>query len=147
MFEAKPTRGEASMVKAGKINRLAIAAVVLSGLIAALSFGPKEAQASKVINSYCSPSGDFCQYILRSDGKIKLEMRQFPLRGNYKLCVKPPGRGYTCKSFRWKKSGPIFKSTVTLARHFPSKGSGRYKVQWKTADGFKLGKTLSFRKR
>jgi hypothetical protein len=132
------------MIKTNK--RLVVGAVLLACLAAAVSLVPAGAQASKVVNSYCSPSGDFCQYILRSNGKIKLEMRQFPLRGNYKLCVKPPGRGYSCRVFRWKKSGPIFKSTVTFSRHFPSRKAGRYKVQWRTADGYKLGKSLSFRK-
>lgn len=106
---------------------------------------PATAEA-RVVESYCSPSGDFCQYIMRKDNRIKFEMRQFPLRGKYRLCVKPPGRGFTCKSFRWRRSGPIFKSVIDFNRQFPSKRKGRYRVQWRTSDGFKLGKTLSFRK-
>ena len=108
---------------------------------------PATAQGAKLIDSYCSPTGDYCQYVIRKEGKIKFEMRQFPLRGEYNLCVKPPRESFTCKTFRWRKSGPIFKSTVTFSRHFPSKKRGRYKVQWRSTDGFKIGKTLSFRKR
>jgi len=122
------------------MKRLTLLLVVVAGLLI-----PASAEA-KVVKSFCSPSGDFCQYIMRKDNRIKFEMRQFPLQGKYRLCVKPPRRGYICKTFRWRKSGPIFKSVVDFNRQFPSGRRGRYKVQWRTSDGYKLGKTLSFKK-
>lgn len=116
-------------------------------ILLTLAFMPATAQAAKTIDYYCSPTGDYCQFVYRKSGTIRLEMRQFPLRGSYTLCVNPPREGSTCKSFRWRRSGPIFKSTVTFARHFPSKERGRYKVSWYSPDDFKIGKTLKFRKR
>jgi hypothetical protein len=126
--------------------RLSIAPLLLFTVLLAMTAIPVSAQGAKTIDSYCSPSGDYCQFVIRKKGRIKLEMRQFPLRGKYNLCVKPPRETFTCKTFRWQRSGPIFKSTVTFSRHFPSKKRGRYKVLWRTTDGFRLGKTLSFRK-
>jgi hypothetical protein len=121
--------------------------LVIAAVLLALTAIPSTAQGAKLIDSYCSPTGDYCQYVLRKKGTIRLEMRQFPLRGKYGLCVKPPRETFTCKTFRWRKSGPIFKSSVTFARHFPSKKRGRYKVQWRSTDGYRIGKTLLFRKR
>jgi hypothetical protein len=125
------------------VTQLLVAASVVMALIA----GPSTAQGARLIDSYCSPSGDYCQYVIRKQGKIKFEMRQFPLRGKYSLCVKPPRESFTCKTFRWRKSGPIFKGTVTFSRHFPAAKPGRYKVQWRLPGGHRIGKTLSFRKR
>ena len=128
-------------------HRRFITPLLLLTALLAMAAIPATAQGAKIIDYYCSPSGDYCQVVLRKKGKIKLEMRQFPLRGKYNLCVKPPRETFTCKTFRWRRSGPIFKSTVTFSRYFPSKKRGRYKVSWRTTDGYKIGKTLSFRKR
>jgi hypothetical protein len=123
-----------------------ITPLLLLATLLVSTVAPTTAQGAKTIDSYCSPSGDYCQFVLRNKGKIKFEMRQFPLRGKYNLCVKPPRETFTCKTFRWRRSGPIFKSTVTFSRHFPSNKRGRYKVSWRTTDGYRIGRTLTFRK-
>ena len=141
-WDEDPSRGGSVVMRSSLIRSVLVTATLL--LFPALT--PAAAQGAKTIDSYCSPSGDYCQYVIRNKGKIKFEMRQFPLRGKYTLCVKPPRETYTCKNFRWRRSGPILKSTVTFSRHFPSKKRGRYKVQWRSTDGYRIGKTLSFRK-
>jgi hypothetical protein len=103
--------------------------------------------STKTIDSYCSPSGDFCQGVFREGGRIKLKMSQFPLRGKYQLCVKPPRQAQSCNKFRWrKKKMGVYRSGVDFATYYPSKQKGLYKVRWRSS-GSKIGKTMRFRKR
>ena len=115
-------------------------AVLLGGLIAA----PAASARVRVVDHFCSESGDYCLYVLRVHGRIKFEFREFPFRGDYKLCVKPPRHPVDCDHFFLHRQGPIFISRVDFARHFPHSYSGRYRVGW-TVDGFHLH-SLHFRK-
>lgn len=103
--------------------------------------------ASKPVDSYCSPTGDYCQGLLRAKDGIKADLRAFSFRGTYQLCVDPPKARQSCERFRFRRASfGIFKGRVTLARHFDLKRRGRYSVTWRTS-GFKIGQTLHFRKR
>jgi hypothetical protein len=125
------------------MKRIFVTALI--GLFALGLTGTAEA-STKTVDAYCSPSGDFCQGIFREDGRIKLRMSQFPFRGKYQLCVKPPRKSQSCNRFRWrKKKLGLFRGGVDFARHYPSKQKGRYKVTWRVS-GSKVGKTLKFRK-
>lgn len=114
--------------------------------ILALGFAGTAGASTKTVDTYCSPSGDYCQGVFREDGRIKLRMSQFPFRGKYQLCVKPPRSSRSCSKFRWrKKKLGLFRGGVDFASHFPSKRKGLYRVSWRTS-GTKIGKTLRFRK-
>ena len=125
--------------------------ILVATLIGVFAFGfSSTAEASaktKIIDSYCSPSGDFCQGVIRKNGRIKLVMDQFPLRGKFQLCVKPPRQSQSCNKFRWrKKKGSLYRRGVDFASNYPSRQKGLYKVSWRSS-GSKVGETLRFRKR
>lgn len=124
---------------------------LIGAVVASLALAPSAASAPRVIDAYCSPTGDFCQSVFIHDRMLKLEMRQFPLRGPYAICVKPPrNQPLACKKFRWRKAGPMLAGRVTAARHFPIRARGVYRVAWFTSDGqsfFRVGRVLQFRRR
>lgn len=125
---------------------IAAAGALVAILVLAVT-APGAGATLRPIDSHCSPSGDFCQGIFRKDERIKFDMAQFPFRGKYQLCVKPPRQKRSCGKFKWhRKTGSLFRSRVDFARNFPSKGRGLYRVTWRV-DGTKVGKTLRFRKR
>jgi hypothetical protein len=114
---------------------------------ACLLASPAPASAERVLDSYCSPSGDYCTVVVRSHGRIKLVLRTFSFRGSYELCVRPPGLSRECKSFRlFATRHGIYASRVDLARNFASSPRGRYAVSWRY-EGFRVGRALHFRKR
>ncbi len=101
----------------------------------------------RTIDSYCSPTGDYCTAITRQHGRVKLIVRTFSFRGRYQLCVKPPRHPRDCDSFHLDRANHgIFASKIDFARHFPHRFSGRYAVSWHQS-GFRLGPPLHFRKR
>ncbi|HEX7244071.1 MAG TPA: hypothetical protein VF245_00725 [Solirubrobacterales bacterium] len=108
---------------------------------------PTPAAADRVLDSHCSPSGDYCTAVVRSRGRIKLVLRTFSFRGSYELCVRPPGLPRECKSFRlFATRHGIYASRVDLARNFVTSRRGRYAVSWRY-EGFRVGPALHFRKR
>lgn len=96
-----------------------------------------------VRDRYCSPTGDYCTSALRSGDAVKLRLSTFSFSGRYRLCVKPPGRAATCKSFPLRPRSGMWVSSVTWYRSFPTRGSGRYTVTWHYG-GVRLGPPLSF---
>jgi hypothetical protein len=125
--------------------------LVLSICVAALSASPLAAQASassRVLDSYCSPSGDYCTSITRSaKGKIVLSLRTFALTDKYKLCVEAPVRKEPRECGYWwtkDKGNGLYVSKVLMRDHFFFKGPGRYRITWWYGDGNRLGKPLSF---
>jgi hypothetical protein len=125
------------------MRRLLVLFSVVAVLLVA-SAGP--ASAAHVIDSYCSPTGDFCTGVFREGGRIKFKIDTFSFRGTYKLCVKPPREPRECKSFNLvRKSGGIYGSKIDFGRAFSSHRNGRYAVSWHT-EGFRIGKTLHFSK-
>ncbi|MBK5233906.1 MAG: hypothetical protein JJE13_13115 [Thermoleophilia bacterium] len=124
----------------------------LAASLTALSmlFGATSANAgSGQLDSYCSPTSDFCQELVRDDGRVKAQLSTFSFRGKIQLCVQdPPATGHRfCEKFRLRsKAHGIYLSRVTLSRHFDFEFPGRYSVSWRFA-GTKIGKTLHFRRR
>lgn len=121
-------------------------AVVLSLVaLAAMTSSPASAE-TKVLDTYCSPTGDFCQGLFRKSGRVRAELSTFSFRGEVELCVNPPGGSTNCKDFRLRSSSQgIYKSSVALSKHFDLRGRGRYSVAWKQS-GFRIGTKLHFRK-
>ena len=101
-------------------------------LIAALSLFAAFAgiaSANKAVDSYCSPTGDWCQGVFREGGHIKFRIDTFSFRGPYKLCVKPPKEPRECRTFKLvHKSGGIYGSKIDFARNFSHRRNGRYAV-------------------
>jgi hypothetical protein len=92
---------------------------------------------------YCSPTGDYCTSAQRSAGAVKLRLGTFSFSGRYRLCVKPPARAATCKSFPLHRRGGQWLSNVTWYRNFPNRGAGIYTVTWHYG-GVRLGPPLTF---
>ena len=104
------------------------------------------AAAAEARSTYCSPSGDLCYGALKRGGRVYLQIdlaaRYF---SKYSLCVTPPrGRG-ECNSFRIRKRGALYGSTVRWSLHFPNRGRGTYRARWRL-EGDPLGPSVSFRR-
>ena len=100
-----------------------------------------------MLDSYCSPSGDYCTSITRSaKGQIVLSLRTFAFTDKYKLCVEAPVRRTArMRVLVAKGQGQRrLRSNVLMRDHFFFKGPGRYKISWWYGDGNRLGKPLSF---
>jgi hypothetical protein len=116
-------------------------AASLFAVVALFAAAPSSASAG-VVDSYCSPTGDYCTGILRQNGRIKLSISTFSFTGEYKLMVKLPGVCSETKTFRLRsKPQGIFSSNVDFARNFSCDGPGRYAVSWRWR-GTQLGPAL-----
>jgi hypothetical protein len=116
---------------------VAAAAVVAATLLAA----PGEA---KLIDGYCSPTGDYCTSAVDRSGKTFLGITTFSFTGKYRLCTRlEDGGDPNCKRFRLKKSGDTFRSFVKFSKHFASHGSDRYCASWHKF-GARLGPEVCF---
>jgi hypothetical protein len=104
---------------------------------------PAAAAAGAVRDRYCSPTGDYCTSAQRSGGAVKLRVATFSFSGRYRLCVKPPGRAATCKTFPLRRRAGQWVSEVLWYRQFPNRGNGRYAVTWHYG-GVRLGPPLTF---
>jgi hypothetical protein len=105
------------------------------------------ARPGKRLAHYCSTSGDLCYGVRKSSGAFLFDIDTFARYfARYRLCLRPPGRAATCKTFAIHRRGRIFGSTIRFASAFKSSGPGRYRVEWKLG-GRRLGPALSFRLR
>ena len=118
----------------------------LAALIAIAS-GTSTAQAApKPVDSYCSPTGDYCQGIVRQNGRLRAKLSTFSFTGTYQLCVRTPRVGSDCNLFRLRRdSNGIYQGSIGLSRHFNLRPAGRYTVTWRYS-GSRLGKSLHFTK-
>lgn len=98
------------------------------------------------VDSYCSPSGDYCTAVIRSHGRTKFVVRTLSFTGEYRLCVRLPAGSRECGDYRMNavKHG-IYASRIDFARNFAAAASGTYTVSWHY-EGFRLGPSLHFRK-
>jgi hypothetical protein len=105
---------------------------------------PATASAAHQLDSNCSPTGDYCTGVFASKGSITAIVRTFSFRGDYKLCLRPPGQSFDCRTFRLsRRPHNIFEGRVGLARQFGPLGRGQYAVRW-ASSGFAIGPTLHF---
>ena len=58
------------------MRRVLIAVALSIALIRSLSAVPGASARAKAIDSYCSPTGDYCTIVTRQNGRIKLIIRQ-----------------------------------------------------------------------
>lgn len=107
---------------------------------------PAAAQADRTVDSYCSPSGDYCTAVMRSKGTVGLVLRTFSFSSNYKLCVEPPDGDRECGYFSLTKGKHgVYASRVDFRGSFFSHGRGRYKVGWYYEGKTRLGPPLYFK--
>ncbi len=130
------------------------APLVLSLCLACLSLWPLAARAgapSRVLDSYCSPSGDYCTSVSSSaKGQIFFSLRTFALTDKYKLCVEAPVRQEPRECGYWwtvDRGNGLYVSNVRMGEHFFFKGPGRYRITWWYGDAKRLGKPLHFDKK
>ncbi len=119
----------------------------LLATIAAIVAAASTAQAApKPVDSYCSPTGDYCQGIVRQNGRLRAKLSTFSFTGIYQLCVRTPRVGTDCNLFRLRRDGNgIYQGSIGLSRHFNLRPVGRYTVTWRYS-GSRLGKSLHFTK-
>ncbi len=101
----------------------------------------------RVIDNYCSESGDFCQSILLSKkgGQIKFELVSVTaaVQGEYTLCVKGES-GKQCKEFFLEQlpDEEAWADKVNWEENF-REDLGEFVVKWKYL-GNRLGEKLRF---
>jgi hypothetical protein len=122
--------------------RIGLAAVVLAAALAAIT--PASAGGERRIASYCSPSGDVCYGIFERQRVVRFELTTAARYFNrYRICVRPPNAGVTCKSFPVVARGQLFGGVVRWARNYPYRGPGAYRVTWRLG-ATALGRALVF---
>lgn len=108
------------------------------------SLWPLAASAGKSLDSYCSPTGDYCISVVGSKAKPFFVLRTFSFAGQYKLCVKQDGYERQCGWWKLKsvKHG-IRASRVNVADHYFLVGAGHYTFSAFYGSG-QLGRGLQF---
>jgi hypothetical protein len=124
--------------------RQAVAALAV--LAGALGAGAGAASAANGDRVQCAPEDAWCIAVFhKTDHRIHLELAGFQVSGRYRLCVTPPKRSETCRSFTLRPQGNGANiSSVIFTRNFPHATHGRYHVRW-IYGGRQLGRTLAFR--
>jgi hypothetical protein len=123
----------------------AVAALALAGGLTLGSLVPAAA-APKVLDAYCSPSGDYCTMIVRkADGTISFRIRAFAnYFGKATVCVRKETR--VCRDRRPRRHDGLFDWSIRWQGNFPKEGPGRYTVRWLDGD-LRIGPALHFRRR
>jgi endonuclease YncB( thermonuclease family) len=102
------------------------------------------AARGKTIDSYCSPTGDFCVAIRKVEGEFRFRLARFGRWGKQKVCVKQETR--TCRTYRQHRLGHGLYEWRANWRAFPDEGGGRYSVRWFDKQGeYAVGPALHFR--
>jgi hypothetical protein len=100
--------------------------------------------APRPLDSYCSPTGDFCIGVFGPKANPEFRLQTFSFTGQYKLCVKQVGYDRQCGY--WKlQYGPkgTRKSYVVLKKSFFLEGAGDYTVS-AYYENSQLGRGLHF---
>lgn len=140
----------ASVLGGAPRTRVPLFLAIATGLFVLLFGGPGAGPASakaktRAVDTYCSPTGDYCTEITRKGGKHKFKLVTFAHRGKAKFCVKPKGRKKDCKSRKLKADGDgIFVAKIGFEKNFPSRSGLKRKVTVSNS-GAKLGPALKFR--
>jgi hypothetical protein len=100
--------------------------------------------APRPLDSYCSPTGDYCTGVFGPKSNPEFRVKTFSLTGKYKLCVQQAGYPRQCGW--WKiEYGPhgLRKSYVKLKEHFFLYGAGDFTVSAFYSNA-QLGRGLHF---
>lgn len=99
---------------------------------------------SRVLDDYCSPSGDYCTFVIEKDsGAILFQIRAFAdYFGRSEACVKKDTR--VCHSRRPHRDNGLFVWRIRWQGNYPNQGAGRYAVRWIDEGGTRIGPALHF---
>jgi len=127
-----------------RLTKTLLAVALAAGV--SLTAVPAASAASTVVDSYCSPSGDYCTLILKkTDGSIVFSIRAFAnYFGQATACVKKDTR--SCHSTSPRKDGGLFFWNIRRQGNYPNEGPGQYKVRWRDSGGNAIGPALYFHK-
>jgi len=125
-----------------RLTKTLLAVALAAGV--SLTTVPAASAASKVVDSYCSPSGDYCSLILKkADGSIVFSIRAFAnYFGQATACVKKDTRA--CHTTSPRKDGGLFFWNIRRQGNYPNEGPGEYTVRWRDSGGNAIGPALSF---
>jgi hypothetical protein len=107
---------------------------------------PGATAAPKPLDSYCSPTGDYCIGVFGPKSDPVFELRTFSLTDQYKLCLKDGRYERQCGWWKLKhdKHG-IYKSRVRLQKSYFLEDDGPYIVSAFYGDSeSQLGRGLRF---
>ena len=126
--------------RGGAIKAAAVSAVASLALFLAVA-GTADA---RVIKGYCSPSGDYCTSIRKSNGQYFAGINTFSFSGKYRLCARHVDSGQrVCKTFRLRRRGDNYVSNRNFGADLNPPPNSRYCVTWRKF-GSRLGKPLCF---
>ena len=101
----------------------------------------------RVLDAYCSPSGDYCTLILKKDRRIVFTVRAFAdYFGTVTTCVTKETRVCRSRSPREGDNG-IYRWSIRWQSNYPREGAGIYTVRWLAESGDRIGPALHFRRR
>jgi hypothetical protein len=115
----------------------------------ALSAGATAQEQPVRLAAHCASDSSVCYGIFRQRGAVLLDIDLLgPTFPTYRLCVDPPRGATTCHTYpirrRERQDYTQYYSEIPLARSFPARGKGAYRVTW-SARGHRLGPALAFR--
>jgi len=131
------------------VTRMTRSALVLVCSLALFAGLTPTAVASHRPNSFCSESGDFCQFATKNRKRIRyIEFRSFAHRGKVSVCVSAPDETRSCVKDRFRDGNDdgVFVSRLRWSTNFPNKGPGSYTVRWRQ-NGERIGTILGFHKK
>jgi hypothetical protein len=118
---------------------MALLAAAASALLLALA----GSASAKVLDSYCSPTGDYCTSVIQKHSRVKLHFGAFNFRGRYRVCVRGPHRTRVCHRSKLRRHPHgVYADQIDWARRFPHRTHGHYHVSWFKHG--KVGPTLKF---
>ncbi len=132
----------------GRISKLAgVCLLAAVFLFPARAIAAQVRAADAIVDSYCSPTGDFCQSISRKgSGDLDFKITTFSFRGGVDVCVRKRGRGRICQRRGLKPIGHgLFEASARWGRNWPNLGRGSYFVSWYSG-GSRIGHVLAFRR-
>jgi hypothetical protein len=121
--------------------------VVLAALslVALVPLAPS-ASAATVLDTYCSPSGDYCTSIVKKDnGVISFRITAFAnYFGEATACVRKETR--VCNTTRpHRVEHGLFEWRIRWQGNYPNQGPGEYTVAWRDG-GTRIGHLLHFQR-
>jgi hypothetical protein len=124
-------------------RRRSILALALAGVAMLVGLLFATNSKAEIVESYCSPNGDYCTAVSNVKGRPKLEILTVSF-DTYSVCMKGQGIGDCVENIQMRPdSEGIYSSKVDILRKFHPNRAGKYKAGWFVGDT-QIGKTLKF---
>src|SRR4051794_28009067 len=113
------------------LHRRSLVAGAAAALLITLALLGADSASAKLLDSYCSPTGDYCTSVIQKHGRVKLHFGAFSFRGGYRVCVRGPHRTHVCHKSKLRPRGQdVYADQIDWMRRFPHRTKGRYHVVW-----------------